>query len=267
MGVFMKHNNLIILITLVVSVSYIFGMDYYDRKQIQTAKLYEKIALPDITYTEINLSLKGMKEKQKLDKKAIALKHSQSLEQLSHQAHCSKLCTGLHPINCQSQFIEEGENLTIVIAGQDSKTPYTLSMKTQKDLEYNTYYNMEITGLKDIVQIDHLRNRTLLLFEKWGVKPKESLAFKGIISGSLDQGQRKAMAEEMLLRLGGKATGYYGDDHNETTEAYYGYTQGIKEYILANDHEKTNIQVSFSYNEVAGVTQVVIAFPFYNEPF
>ncbi|WP_069998895.1 YwmB family TATA-box binding protein [Cellulosilyticum sp. I15G10I2] len=264
----MKMNNkLIILITLLVSTSYIFGIDYYDRKETKVRTLYEKIALPDITYTEISSTLRGIKEKEELKERDLALKHNQVVHEFAHEYSCSRLCTQVHPVHCESEFIQEEEAMEIRVTGSETETPYSLSIRNQKDLHYNTHYKIMIQGLEDINQIDHLRNRSLQLFKNWGVKAQETLYFKGVMRGEKDKGERKAIVNTVLNQLKAKKTGYYQDDVHQDTEAYYAYTKFIKDYVLDQDNTKSNIQISFSYNEIQGETQIIIALPFYNESF
>ncbi len=261
------NNKLIILITLVLSTSYIFGIDYYDRKEIKVKTLYEKVALADVTYTEISSSFRGIKENESLNKSELGFKHGQIVHELAHEENCSKLCTQIHSVYCESEFIEEEEAREIRVAWRETATPYRLSIKTQKDIGYNTYYKIEIKGLEDTRQIDHLRSRTMQLLEKWDVKSKETLYFKGTIQGSINRGERQALVNNLLEKLNAKETGYYQNDYSEDTEAYYAYTKAIKDYILDQDNKKTNIQINFSYNEIQHKTHMIIAFPFYNESF
>ncbi|MDF2878347.1 MAG: hypothetical protein K0S30_1443, partial [Clostridia bacterium] len=98
-------------------------------------------------------------------------------------------------------------------------------------------------------------------------KPKETLYFTGDIDKNLNTQEKKAYADRLLKALKGHHVSYYQSDDSEDTEAYYGYTKAVKDYIVDGSNKKTNTQISFTYNENRKVTQIIVAFPFYNEPF
>lgn len=260
-------NRFIVLITLVLSTSYIFGIDYYDKKESKISDLYQSVTLPEVTYTDIKIAFSGIKEQEILDERALAVRQSQSIYMLAHDYNCSKLCTQIHPNHTESEFILGDQALGVLITGTGKETPYSVSIKTQKDIDYNTYYKIKIQGIQNINQLDHLRSYSLRLFDKWQVKPVESLSFTGIIDGKADDNQRKLYVKRLLNKLKAHQTDYYQDDYNKDTQAYYAYTKSVKHYIRSKAGKKSNTQISFTYNEYADKTQIIIAFPFYNEPF
>ena len=271
---FMKiRNHIIILITMIVSAGYIFGIDYYDTKETKIQEIYKDIALPGIVYRNINIELNGIKEGEQLDARAMADKQNQTIMELSHLGSCSKLCTQIHKSNVYTEVIKEKDTLGILVTSKDAEPSYTALIKNQKDIGYNTYYRIKIQGIQGIQDIqgiskaDNLRNRSYHLFEKWHVKPKESIAFTGTMAGKLTTSQRKEWIKTLFKALKASQRGYYLDDYSKDTEAYYGYTKAIKDYFIDNNGKKTNLHISFSYNEYEHTTQMIIAFPFYNEPF
>ena len=266
-SVFVRINNhIIILVTLIVSASYIFGLDYYDKREAKIEELYKRIELPEITYTHITTEFKAIKE-EILDEKQLAAKENEVLQQFSHTYDCSRLCTQIHEYGAAQEFIQAEDKLGTVIQSRDQETPYIVTIAAQKDIGYNTRYHIKIEGLSDLKRLDHLRNLSLGLFDKWRMKPKETIYFIGDIDKKLIAQERKAYADKLLKALKGHHVSYYKDDYSEDAEAYYGYTKAIKEHILDEQGKKSNTQISFSYNETRGVTQIIAAFPFYNEPF
>ncbi len=260
-------NRVIILVTLILSVSYIFGIDYYDKKESKVKSLYQKVTLPEVTYTDVYIAFNGIKTGEKLNERDLAVKQSQSIYMLSHDHECSKLCAQLHPQDTSTEFVQEDERLSLQINRASEIARYTVSVKSQKDIGYNTYYKIEMQGIQDLNELDSLRGYAQNLFNKWKVRPKETLYFKGTIMGKIDPYQKKNHAAGLLGKLKARQTGYYEDDSSHETVAYYGYTKTIKDYILDENGEKTNVQISFSYHEAEDYTQMIIAFPFYNEPF
>jgi hypothetical protein len=223
--------------------------------------------LPAITYSGIDIELSGIKYGQILNAREIALRQSRSINALSHTFDCSKLCTQIHINDIDTDLIREQNTLGILAESKNAGTPFNVSIKTQKDIGYNTYYKIKIQGKQDISQLDNLRSRSKSLLSDWNVRPKERIYFTGKITGQMSSSQREDYVRHLLKNLNASETDHYQDDYSEGAEAYYGYTKDFKEYILGEKGKKTNIQISFSYNEYDGSTQVIIAFPFYNEPF
>ena len=258
-------HHFIILGTLILSVTCVLGIDYYDQKETKIMSLYQKVALKGIHYKAIRLELNGTKEGETLDARGIATKESEATAQLAHLPGCSKWCMSLHPHDAIcSRLMQQPGLLGIVLENKDVYTPYQLSIKTQ---DSTTYYQIKIQGLEDLYQFDNLRVLALNLFQRWHVSPKESIAFIGEIDNRLTNEQRKAYVNQIFEAVRARQTGYYLDDSSHDTEAYYAYTKAIEAFILDAEGKKTNIQVCFTYNELLNKTQIIIAFPFYNEPF
>lgn len=151
---------------------------------------------------------------------------------------------------------------------QSPETHYTFSLKNQKDIHQNSYYNLTLIGKDlDITYIDQLRNTGYDKLKTWHIASKETIYFKGWLSGALSQEETKEMKDKLFETLEVKATNQYQDDLVETTCAYYGYTPYINDYITEADGQKSNVQVGFKYDELQNQTELIVAFPFYNQPF
>ena len=96
---------------------------------------------------------------------------------------------------------------------------------------------------------------------------KESINFIGCIEGEIAKEKRAYYKNQILKSLNGHVVDYYQDDYNNTTESYYGYTPIIDTYITTTGRRRMNTQIIFTYNEVTNMTRVIVAFPFYNDPY
>lgn len=267
MGVFMRRiNKLILIITMLVSASGLFAIDYYDKKEEIVQKLYDKINLSEITYTQIAIQIKAMKQKEYLDDRALISKSQNMAYELAHHPECSKLCTQIHTVSSELEHIQDKQSMAILMRGEEETSHYDFLVKTQKDASYSTYYNMQIQGINESM-LDHLRERTIKRFKFWGLKTSEYISFRGVINGNLSHQKREELVGRLLKQLSANQTDFYQEDIYQDTQAYYGYTPLFSSYILDNNRQKTNLQISFCYNEVLDETSLIIAFPFYNEVF
>lgn len=261
------NSRMIILITLLLSTSYIFGIEYYEKEEQEISRLYELVSLPDITYKEVSIEISGIKEGEVLDTKAILDKQNKFVEELAHDENCSKLCRITHANTAHMGFTSEEGALGAVAEEEKPATSYALSIKNRQDIGYNSYYKIKLQGLQNIKELDHLRATSTSVLNDWKVKYKENIYFTGTIEGFVDKDERKVYMEALFKALEGESTSYYQDDVSQDVEAYYGYTPKVTEYIIDAKGQRSNTQISFSYNEDLGVTHLIVAFPFYNEPF
>ena len=262
-----KRNIILIAIIMILCTSYIFGFEYYDRVPTRVQRLSQLISIPDLEVTEVGVKLNGIYYGERLNLKEVLIRENKLLGEMAHEINCSKLCKLFH-YNSASTSIEQQDNdITVVGTNCDDDTPYTLTIKNQKDKDYNTYYDFNFTGLTNLKRLDMRRDRTLNLLKKWGVHPKESIYFKGELLGDLLENQRLEITQMIFSHLKGNITNIYQDDMNTKTMAYYGYTKEFSQYIEDSSGAKSNVQVSFTYNESTNKTECIIAFPFYNEPF
>ena len=86
------NSRLIVLMTLLLSTSYIFGIEYYEKQEETVGKLYEAISLQSITYNEVRVEISGVKEGEVLNTRDILSKQNKFIEDLAHDESCSKLC-------------------------------------------------------------------------------------------------------------------------------------------------------------------------------
>ena len=238
---------IILLISVLLSASCLVASEQYsykayhgqspklNHKQDQLAFLKEKMNLNQLELVEVGVELSGIVYNEKLQGADIENKKEQ-----------------------MKRLLEKNEE----------KDGYTFSVKNQEDIHYNTYYNLKIVGSSDTVSMDQLRNQAYAQLEAWQVIPKETTYFKAILKGeALDQEEGSKIKEALFKGLKAKSTNFYQDDRVTTTYAYYGYTPYIEDYIVEADGKKSNMQIIFKYNELLSQTELIIAFPFYNEPF
>lgn len=265
---FMNRRNIIIItVIMILCTTYIFGFEYYDRMPDKVQQLSEQISIPELKVTEVGVELSGIYYGEKLELQNLMIRQNEVLEALAHEVDCSKLCQVFHYIPATTSIEEKENQIKVTAANKSDDTPYYLMIKNQKDKGYNTYYDLKLTGMSSLAQLDMRRSRAKELLKSWKVKPKESIYFKGEIEGELLDEERLTIAETLLKQLKGKMTNTYQDDRNNETVAYYGYTKEIADYIEESNGVKTNIQISFIYSETARNTECIIAFPFYNAPF
>lgn len=253
--------------TLILSTTYIFGIEYYDTAEQKISELYRLVQIEGINYEQVKLSLTGIKNNEQLELTDLLTLQESALRILSHEVECSKFCKRTHYYHAEKSVSPEDSGFVSLATHMDDETSYILSIKNQQDIHYNTYYSMEFTGLEDLAELDKLRNRGLEIFKDVKVEPKEYIYFIGELTGFLEEEEKEFYVYKLFDALGAKQTNRYIDDLSNKALAYYGYTRQIKDYITEIDGDRTNVQISFSEHEIEGVTKVTIAFPFFNEPF
>lgn len=258
-------QRLIVFLTIIVSATYIFAIDIYDKKENEISKLYEAISLPEINYNEIKVKFSAVTEDKQLYVSDLAVLHHNYVEEMSHGTECSRLCAVDHgDLSSSDTQLAEAE-MNMVTSGINSDVKYQFSTTNREVIGFNTYYKVDISGKDQVDQIDVLRSRTRRFLKACNVEPKESIYFLGTIEGKVEK--RAEYVVNLLNRLDGKFTSYYQDDINSDVEAFYGYTPLVKESVLDGQGKETNTQITFIYNEEEDQTQIIIAFPFYNDPF
>lgn len=268
-GVFMlrRKSVIAIIIAMLISVTYIFAIDEYDAKPEQLKWLQEQISKTGIGYHEVGIEIEGIIYNEELSLQAVQCKIEEMSETLAHESDCSKLCQIAHSNREERQIQETKKGIEGSVEVRDEDWQYYFELRNQKDIHYNSYYDLKITGYENIEQLDMLRSRGNDRLKDFKVPSKESIYFKGFMERKLAEEERDNLAKELFLNLEAEATNYYEDDLSKTTCAYYGYTHHVKDYIKEDNGQKTNVQISFQYNEQNQCTQIIVAFPFYNEPF
>ena len=228
---FRKKAIIVMAVVMLMSVTYIFAIDEYDAKPEQLRWLQEKISEESIQYNEIGIELKGIVYNEVLDEQDIRNKLDEMKRALAHESICSKLCQITHKSSGKKQVRGEGKGIVGSIQVSDENWQYDFYLKNQKDIRYNSYYDLKITGNGAIEHLDGLRSRGKDLLKTFKVHSQESIYFKGMIKKKLLKEERERLAKALLLNLEAKVTNYYEDDLSNTTCAYYGYTHYIKDYI------------------------------------
>lgn len=262
-----RRNMLLVAVIMILCTTYIFGFEYYDRMPDRLQQLSKQINVPELKVIEVGVELSGIHYGEKLDLQTLVVKENEVLEALAHEVSCSKLCQAFHYNPSETSIEETTNQIKVSAVNKEDETPYKLTIKNQKDKNDNTYYDLRLTSMDNLEQLDMRRGRAKDLFKNWGAKPKESIYFKAELIEAVSNEKRLTLVETILNNLKGKMINMYQDDRDSHTVAYYGYTKEVPEYIEGADGNKTNIQISFIHNEITDKTECIIAFPFYNAPF
>lgn len=277
-----KKEGMILLLGILLSVllgtSYLVAAEQYlykaydgqsqqfYKRQDQLQFLKEKIELESLEILEVGVELSGVIYDEKLQVGDIEDKMQQMESSLERHANHSK-----HYEIEEDNALRSNTYLNNILEDSIEKIgqgyQYTFSLKNQKDIHYNTYYTLKLVGGADVSYIDQLRNKGYEQLQAWHVAPKETIYFKAIIPGVLSEEDTTQIKQQLFHNLEAKTTNFYQDDLVETTYAYYGYTPYIEDYITEADGQKSNVQVGFKYDELKDQTELIIAFPFYNQPF
>ena len=209
---------------------YIVGVSYYNKHVGTVSSLYKAVNIKDITYEEVKVNIMGTTENENISDKVMRLREQE----------------------CEEVFSNLGED------------NYTYSIKSKERYPEIINYHMEIQGLGNI---DEMKKEGIKLFDKWGVTSKEYISFTGYVEGKLSKEEKEAYVEQILKSLNGYMVDYYEDDMNASTKAYYGYTPDVKSFITMSHERKSNVQVTFVYNELLDKEEIIIAFPFFNNPY
>ena len=233
------------------------------KKLVATSKQVQEM---NISYDETCVTIIGIVYGETLDEKALVTRADEMSYALSHEDDCSKVCTMSHINNATIEVATKDDEKIAIVQYDDGENSYIFNIKNQKDIGHNTYYELKITGIRNTVHLDQMKGHAQALFDKWHVETKETFYFKGVLSGERIA-QYPFIKEQMMQHLDAVQTNAYVDDINESTCAYYAYCPYIASYYREQNGFKTNMQIAFHYDDVANQTEVIVAFPFYNEVF
>ncbi len=262
-----KNHYTILLITLILSTTYILGIDYYDKKDPTLSQLYKAISLPDFTYDTISLSLSGVKTGKVATLAEFVGKGAEAITAFSHKEDCSKFCTQLHENEAQTYFSEESGQIEVGVTEEKQKSSYKLKFKTSKKAPTTSHYYFELRSQGSLDQLEGWWQASHKLYEKWGIKAKEHISFQGSFKKQLTKEEEQILAQQIMTQLKGEIGTSYSSTERPDMMTYYGYTKLYKGYIQESFNKKSNVQISFTYKEDTNETRYLIAFPFYNESF
>lgn len=261
-----KKAKLLMCIITLLSISYIMAVEVYDIRDHKIETLSRQLESQGIDYTEVEITLTGIGYDQDFSKDEIHTMDNDMIRELAHEEECSKLCCAPHCTLAQTSYDEQGEIKQIETNDSGLEWAYEFKIKDQEDLHHNAYYTLTLTG-RNMAHLDTLRSRGIAQLKRWHVVPKESICFRGLIDNKLTKKEEMQIRNELFKNLNAHRTGYYEDDREASTCAFYGYTGEIDEYIEDAKGKKSNVQLSFSFNEEMGQTELLAAFPFTNTPF
>ncbi len=263
-----KTIVVLILAVMICCVSYVFAIDEYDEMSTDIEWLSNNIKVHDIAFTEIGIEMNTVAYNEKLNKDDIISKRADLVHNLSHLTTCTKLCKLDHRNDIKLGKVKEHDDcISTSLEEKGYDWSYVATIRNQKDVNYNTYYDIKVKGATNVDQLDCIVNWANEYFKAMDITPLETVYFKGTLPKKLTQRECEKIKKTMFKKLDGKTTNFYQDELNSTTCAYYGYTPHYKGFIKEADGAKSNVQLAFSYDDVKGCTNVIVAFPFYNEPF
>lgn len=263
-----RKSTILIIIMALLSTTYILATAQYSEMPKKIEWLSERLTkVPAIHYTETGVRLKGTSYDEQLSQDELISRQNDMLQALSHEDECSRLCLTAHANIANVDFTQGQTSQLATINNKMDGSKYTFSLKNQKDIHYNSYYELDLLSDQHITHLDNWYSHAKDLMNKWDVTLKESIYFKGYVEGLLDDNQKEELVQEIYNSLKACQTNYYEDDREETTCAYYAYTPYITDYYIESSGYKTNTQISFDYDELEETTQITIAFPFYNQVF
>lgn len=262
----LKKAKYIMFLILAMSASYIFAIELYSINPNEVQNLYQCLQRKDITYEKVIVELNGICYDHPMTEEEIREEREEMMAALSHNEACPKPCRVQHTSGARWSEEEEERNQWYTLEEKSEDWKYGFTMKQKEERHDNTYYHLSIEGM-NLEHIETLYSRSYELLRHWGASPTKSICFIGHISGNLSKEEREEIINQLLKKLQGSIKDYYEDDRNPSTCAYYGYTPKVNEYIKGSDGKKSNIQISFSYNEDLDCTKIMAAFPFTNLSF
>lgn len=257
-----KISMLVIFGLLLTSI----GIYTYCHHQNQLKAVFHKIEDEQIQYKEIGVILNGISYNNPLTNEELSVINKEIIDNLSHDLECHTHCSKEHDVPRSTVVENEIDVKQMWSYLNEDKWNVEVNIKNQEDKNFNTYLTIKSSGT-DISMLDMLRNRALSSYKDLKMTPKETIYFKGEIRDKLTEDTMETLAHQLLEQLEAKKTNVYIDDLMPTTRVYYGYTKAFKGEVIEQSGEKSNVQVGFKYNEELNKTEVIIAFPFYNEPF
>ena len=260
-----RHLSIIIVMAVLCS-TYIFAVAHYDRLPSKITELKQSVILEGFELEQVEVILSGIKYDEQLTDTSLTQKGEEMVMSLAHDVNCSRLCKLVHQGLVTSDLNKNDEYLQLV-ATYEGDNHYEFTMKNQKDIHYNTYYKLVISGKDDLEDLDQLRMYGYDQLKRWDIAPKEYITFSGTIDHLMTEDEMIQQKDKILKQISGKETNYYEDGLEGRTVAYYGYTKLVDDYIVEADGQKSNVQITFIKDEITHQTKFIIAFPFYNEPF
>lgn len=255
---------------MIISTTCILGVSLYDKKSQTVSKLYTAVNSLNIDITQVGVNFSVVKENEKITEDEFYKMNTAFAEILSHTKECSKFCSKIHGNAVSTSMWKEEDSLYLELTSNSNSPKFNMDIESQTTDNFKVIAKMHIEGsanIEEIEKIDNIRERTWKVYKKLKKTPKENIIFTAQVDKKLEMKEMKNYADKLYESLDAKPRQIYQDDLNQTTAAFYGYTKRFNQYVLDDKGEKANIQIGFSYDEIRERTYIVIAFPFYNEPF
>lgn len=261
-----KYYWLVLGLGIICSI-YILMLEAYSRIPAKLSFI-EKRLEDEITFDEIGILISGRCYGEALSQKELAEKANEMGRALSHQDTCSRFCKLEHGRVSNFEILPiDGGNL-LRMEGEDTYCSYVFTIKNQKDIHQNSYYQFKLTGKEDAYHVDQLKAYANDLLDKWcSEKAKEFIYFAGDMTKLATANEKAILSQAIFDHLDAARTNFYADEVEKSTCSYYGYCPYIDDYYKEESGFKSNMQIAFNDNEIEGQTKVRVAFPFYNEVF
>ncbi|MDO4453714.1 MAG: YwmB family TATA-box binding protein [Eubacteriales bacterium] len=154
----------------------------------------------------------------------------------------------------------EGHILTQITA-ENTRSRTELKILTMSSKEQ--YLCVRISFENDLYSAMYYRTRLSDLLEEKVEHPQNTMTAYGFYRGNLTVEEKDKITEEILDCFGAHTV-----SRQETEQLYttYGYTGGIKDYIMLGD-QAVNLNIAMTYNEIKDKTKVYVAIPVMSESY
>ena len=256
-----KKMLIIIVVSIALCISYIAIRKVDIDRPNEVSRLYNKIDSQNIVFDKIGIELSGIQKSELLSQEDLQKMNDELVNSLAIRDITNQGAERIHTTYRSEKNFNEVKTFN-----DTQEIQYNFNIKNQKDISYNTYCRLTITG-NEISKLDQLTSEGKSKVKSWISDIHESIYFIGHIEGKISDEEGRKFANQIFKAFSAKYKDYYEDDLNESTYVYYGYTSYFNEFIREKGNMKINIQVGFKYNDEVNQTEMIIAFPFYNLPF
>ena len=202
-----KINYIVMLITLIVSTSYILGIELYDQSSYRYEELFKAIQLKEINYDEAGIEIEAVKDNDNLLERDVYDRLDEVIVQLSHNVDCSKLCTKLHPNHAVSHLTAKHEEIIAATNEKQDMAAYSFELKNKALGDKRvSYYKLKLSGSTVSSNMQNLYDRAKKIFASWKVQGEEMFYAKASVRKELTDEERRTYKEQLFKALEAKDT-------------------------------------------------------------
>lgn len=262
-----KKSILSMLIVGMICSIYIFIIDAYSKVPVTIATLDKKISVDEVVFDRAGVEIKGSSNGEVLTEEELLERVHEMATALSHEDDCSRICQLEHIFNASIKLDPTPNGNRVQLEGEDDRCHYIFTIRSEGSSYKETYYDLKLMAKEDMLHLDQMKIHGMDLLNKWCGQKKEYMYFAGELTGEMNKERTAMIVHKIFKGLNAAKTNYYEDKNETHTCAYYGYCPYIDDYYKETNGYRTNTQIAFNYNEIEDITEVRVAFPFYNEVF